>query len=122
MSLVYGIDTTDCAELLGREHEADDGREQRDAFDERGEDQGAALDRVGCLRLPGDALTGGAAYLADAETCTNAGQTGSEASADAPTWVLGDELGEFISECLGGRLGGGILEESEHGFSVTDVG
>lgn len=44
--------------LLGGEHQADDGREQRDAFDEGREHERVALDRVGSFRLTGDALTG----------------------------------------------------------------
>ena len=53
------------ARLLGGEHEADDGRKQRNTFDERREDQGIALDRVGSLGLTRDAFAGGAADATD---------------------------------------------------------
>jgi hypothetical protein len=87
--------------LLRGEHQADDGCEQRDTFNERSEDKGRALDRVSGFRLASDTFASSTTDATDAETGTNSSETSGKAGTDAETGVRSDR-------------DGGVLEESKH--------
>ncbi|MFT4514973.1 MAG: hypothetical protein ACI89X_004052 [Planctomycetota bacterium] len=96
--------------LLRGEHQANDGCEQRDTFDEGREDQGRALDRVSGFRLAGDTFAGCATDATDAETGTNSSETSGKAGTDTETGVRGRS-----------ELVGGVLEESKHWGSPSKL-
>ena len=72
---------TDLLELT-RDLERDDGGEQRDAFDERGENQGSGLNAASRFRLTRHAFNRLAANATDTEASADDGETRAETGAD----------------------------------------
>src|SRR5579884_1880593 len=67
---------------LELDEQGDDDAEQRDAFDERREDQRVGRDGAGNLRLPRLCLGSTAADLADADASADGGEAGADAGAE----------------------------------------
>jgi hypothetical protein len=67
---------------LASDLERDDSREQRDAFDERRENQRCCLNAASRFRLTRHAFNRLAANATDTEACADDGETSAETSAD----------------------------------------